>query len=855
MGQKKRTNDQAEFRKLLKSYTERLKATRYELRKGLEISLPTLTNFLNEKIPGLAIEPSNVISLYDELSKPKISKNNKLTKEEYEANQERKNLEKRGPDELLVAAGFLPISTKIIRVTEKRFGQIVQVAALLDDKLLSDEDLLEIVPDFISNISRRMQIRKPYADGLKLPDNYDYECTNEVINKIRFDLRTNSIYSLDFVLLLDKKLENLSKELISEGKDKLNNQEAIAIYRSILLKQVMQEKKTPLYIKVVKFDLQSISIDLKKIDTIIDFQDIIDDLDSALDELEKRLDYKPSLQAPVTRAIVTCEFGIKSDGGVRDLTSLTWSYTSGSTLLSNAISATALQIGYNQNKAACKVLTTTKALGSSPNSLIEATVILDENFQGYWVDRDIIKSVLQAFVEAGQYWIYSQIVPDEKSKDKVSIENEVQRYFCACKDLSKMRDKMNWVRESFNEIKFKDKDLIGKTILEIKKDSLIILKELSIQIPIYSRHRIEISRFYFIAVGLELRLNNIRGDLKNIFTLLEESEKEWEKIQLENNTDLVNELMPLRVLICADRLLHQLSLGKGKYLNEVMKDSDSFLLKQLEKILLNSSSNDLFKDLGADTYLAISEIHGNVARVIFYLSRSKHSLEKAKNYFLIASYYSMKIGSKQRTARWLALSGRTYIRLKQENKAKQLLELSKRLAIQGLGDNQEKELRIAILSEVEILEGEYLISLDDKCDHEKAIKHFILALKGAIYLGFARRIADSLYGISKCIFLVDIEKVNDYIETEAVFGALVNFHFERPNWLNKYNPTSSRISLVVLKFLTENFYGKKMDRQIIKNELLKLIMSIWQNWDDITTDNTQKKHPIMNSDFGEKMYH
>jgi hypothetical protein len=853
MGQKKRKNNQVEFRKLLKSYTEKLKATRYELRKGLEVSLPTLTNFLNEKIPGLAIEPSNVISLYEELIKPRISKNNKLTKEEDGANQERRNLEKRGPDELLVAAGFLPVNTKIIRVTEKRFGQIVQVAALLDDKLLSDEDLLETVSDFISNISRRMQIRKPYSDNSELPANSDYECTNEAINRIRLDLRTNSIYSLDFVLLLDKKLENLSKELISEGKDKLNNQEAIAIYRSILLKQVMQEKKTPLYIKVVKFDLQSISLDLKKIDTNINFQDIIDDLDSALDGLEKILDYKPSLQTPVTRAIVTCEFGIKSNGEVRDLTSLTWSYTSGSTLLSNAISATALQIGYDQNKAACKVLTTTKSLGSSPNSLIEATVILDENFQGYWVDRDFIQSVLQAFVEAGQYWIYSQIVPDEKSKDKVKIDNEVQRYFCACKDLSKMRDKMNWVRESFNELKFKDKDLINKTILEIKKDSLKILEGLPVETPIYSRHRIEICRFYFIAVGLELRINNIRGHLKNIFTLLDESEKEWRKIQLENNANLVNELMPLRVLICADRLLHQLSLGKGKYLDEVMKDSGSFLLKQLTKILLNSSSNDLFKDLGADTYLAISEIHGNVARVIFYLSRSKSNLEKAKNYFLIASYYSMKIGSKQRTARWLALSGRIYIRLKQENKAKQLLELSKRLAIQGLGNNQDNELKIAILSEVEILEGEYLISLDNKCDYEKAIKHFIIALKGAVYLGFGRRIADSLYGISKCISLVDIEKVNEYIETETVFGALVNFNFERASWRNKYNPTSSRISLVVLGFIKENFYGKKLDGEIIKNELLKLVRSIWQDWDNLTTDDTQKKHPIMNSDFGKTL--
>ncbi len=821
MGQRKKRNSQPELRELLNSYKEKLKATTEEIRSGLGISRPTLTNFLTGKLLGLSIDPSDIISLYDKLITEKEYNN----KESSFANEERKNLKGRGPDELLVAAGFLPVITKMIRVTEKRFGQIVQVAALLDDKLLSDEDLLEIVTNSISNISARMQLRKINSSQSSSTDS---ENTQEAINIIRADLKSNPIYNIDFVSILDRKLNNVAKGLIKEGKNTLNNQEVMALYRSILLKQLMQKETTSLYIKVVKIDFQSVSLDLKSFDLDSksdDFQSVAADLQKIIQELEEKTNYKIYFQIPVTRAILTCDFGIKENTKIQNVIPLTWSYTSGSTLLSNAVSAAALQIGYNQDKYSFKLLTTTKTLGSSPNSLVETTVILDGKFQGSWVDRDSIKSVCQALIEAGKYWIYGQILKN----NKIDIEN----YFNTCQILSNLRERMNKVREIFNELKFEDRNFNDNEIQKIENESIETINKLPINQSIYDRHRIELYRFYLTAISFKLRLDNIRGNARQIPELLKNFNEKWIQIERDDNSEMRNELMPLKVLIRSDILLYQLSRGEGAYLSSAIKDSENFLQVQSKEILLDINPNGLFQDQGVDTYLSFSEIYGNTARVIFYLSQRKAEIEQASKYFLIAACYSMKIGSKQKTARWLALAGRTQVRLGNREKSIQLLNTSKELANQGLQYSQDPKLKAAILSEMEILEGEYMTLID--YNYEEAIKHFILALKGSIYLGFGRRIADSLYGIARCIDKVDIEKVNLYARDEEVFGLGINF-FQQNDWNKKYNPTSNQISESALHVMKNTLCNENPHDLSTKNYFLHYVALIWQAWDEIIFD-------------------
>jgi hypothetical protein len=830
---------QRKLRELFNLYKQELGVSNIELAEGLGVSRPKLIKFMNHQDEELSIRHRHLISLYEALSKPE-----QAAKFKGEILGKRIALGRRGPDELLEAAGFLPRENKAIRITKERFAQIAQVVTLLDSELLPFEEMVVLVQELLTSISSRLQLgstSKDSPDSKRSTAQQDSDLAEQLIS-IQQYLREHKVAGLRFIGEVEKKLNQSGVNLKQEGKTDFSEQEAIGLYRSIATKELMKDEEPPIRIRVEKVEFQTISLTLisKK-----DYQEIYEELRDLGNKAEQELNAR--INIPVIKASVTCSFGLESDEELPKY--LTWGYASCSTLLANAISACALQIGYCEEVA--EILVTCRTLGKTVDSLVETIVVLGQKYQGIWVDRDLVKSVLQALVNAGKYWLGSQDLKKEFS---------LLQYAKICGKVSNLRERLSIARSSFHEFNFSDDTCNLDAYISIANDASELLEQLPKNQDAYFRHTLELYRFYFIAKRLQLRFENIRGNLNEANRLINEISEEFRKI--DNNITVLKQLLQSQALFESEILLYSLSCsrnlfadseGKRLYL-ESSQNSDTFASSQ--NLLANSDErnrwlvekhNDivkslnpkvLYQDPGIDTYLALSEIYGNIARMDFYLSQTPEELERATESCLKASHYASRIGAKQRTSRWLALAGRVQVRLGNRSKSKQLLEFAREMAQIGISPYQDEKVQQALLSEVQILEGERLLMLED--NFAEALPHFLDSLKGAMYLSFTRRISDALYNIARCSKRLGSISFAESIDKK--FENLSNLDEEERRKLNPSENTISRLSLeLLIKLRHESSSSSWLD---VKDQFLVAASSIWQTWHESSNPGAGTKHSI-----------
>jgi hypothetical protein len=835
--------DQEELRDLLYFYLKTMAATQVELSEGMGVSRPVVINFLNKvKKQRLPVDRKSLLKLCESLEKGKASKKKLKTETEQSSPETELNLEelpnpekmrellgKMGVDELLESAGFLPEKTKTIRVKPGRFFQVAQVVALLE--FLEFEDLVPTTEEFLAIASNKIAI----ASKKLLPKNTSNQ-DNDYLKSLIDNLENPSNLDEDHPTLgLKLRLEIIDKlertwiRLKAGGKIKFSQQEAIRLFMSIAIKEQMQKNVPNLHIRVQKTEFQTLS---KYIDLGEEYQDLYHifvqvgyraECDLKTPGSSSKMPVNANsfkLLSPVIMAVVTCSFSYKEEAD--DL--IEWIYTSGNTILENAMGACSLHMGFTEDISNISI--STKTLDSSIDSLVETTVILgtQEKYQGIWVDRDSMITMLQAIVFAAKQWLVVQ---------NANNNLDIEIYVSACKALAELRKKLTQVRQAFQNFQFLDNDCQPSTINKIAeraRDELkIIPKE-----NIYFSYRLSFYRCYFLAKRLELRLANTQGNISNLKPLIEDVQKE-----LENDEQVKQELLPIQALIQSEIYLYELSCGHETNLFTSSKRGDWLDLEGWDgKIKRAIKLGSCYKDPGVDIYKALSEIYGNAARIEFYLSDDRNTLETAAEHFLIAAHYALRIGSTQRVTRWLALAGRVWIRIGDSQLSIQAYNLAKKLAKADLTKGHSENFSQAVLSEISLLRGEYFLFIQN--DPINALKSFLEALKGSVYLGLNRRICDALFDISRCA-----KKLGNFSTKEGLTRVFKEEdQLTEPN-KGKLNPTSNSTSEKVLDLLC--FIWSREDNPSwfqIQGEFSQLAQDIWQGWHSDTKPGTKTKHPI-----------
>ncbi len=823
---KDKINDQEKLREMLLFFIDEMGATQVELSKGMGVSRPVVIDFLTEKKDYLPVASEGLIKLCQELNRCKPSKRkSKKENEEDKSVLLREKLGEIGADELLESAGFLPDKTESIRVTPERFFQVAQIVALLE--LLEFEDLVSTTKEFLTIASNKLNIA-----STKLFDNSNQneDALTVLIQKL---WQPQPTLGLKLKLQVIKKLETAQKNFNSGGKSKFSRKEAISLFLSILIKERMKNE-TSLHARIKKLEFQTLS-------RSIEYKEEYSHIYYLLEKIAFNAEYKlktpglslqkkpdnrilDSLQ-PVMMAIATCSFG----SGIEKREPLQWIYTSSNTMVENAISACTLNMGLKENTL---LTISTNTLDSNVHSLVETTVILGEKqqYQGIWVDRDSMTVMLQAIVCAVKQWF-----ADKSSNSELNSEI----YISACRNLAELRKRLINVRKAFHNFQFLDE---GCQISEIKKIADEAKQHLA-EIPtaeIYFTYRLNFYRCYCLAKRLELRLSIFQGNIANAQSLIKELNKAIENPEhFQLHVDR-NEVSPIEVLIRSEFYLYELSCGHDA---DLCKDNSiktwSELGKYKEKVRGLINTNSCYKDAGLDVYESLSEIHGNTARIYFYISDNKKTLADAANNFLKAAYYALRIGLIQRVSRWIALAGRVWVRLNNKQLAAEALKLADKLAKTDLTTGHSDNFCQAVLSEINLLGGEYLLLIEE--EEVKALENFLQALKGATYLGLNRRICDSLFNISRCS-----QKLGNFSIKEGLSRVFPDEETLLKSNIKKLNPMSNHNSERVLELLCDLYSREDSPNWFqVRHEFSSLAAEIWQIWHQDTSESgVQTIHPI-----------
>lgn len=737
---------QDKLRELFQFIVDSLKVTQVELAKWTLISRPLINRFLNAKdadgTQKLPIKREGLIRFCEELTsealdegQAKLSRADSSSENstEIDTAKLRQLFGEIGVDELLETAGLLPKNTQIIRVTPERFVSVAQIAALFE--LLTLEELLATTQGIVSIISPKLfpQSEDLESDALSnliqsLKQPYQSEAP---ATSTDYRWKSHPILGVKRRLTIVDKLEKASMRLSAGGKTKFTQQEAISLFLSIAIKEQIPNHLNNLHIRVQKLEVKSLSHTITREDAENEkYVDVYERLLDCVYTEECKLKnphYQERDQCkyevvkhesidwfdPVRMATITCSFGM--DEGVGNCESIKWAYNSSNTILENAISACGLNLGLNEDGGLAHVITNTKALDGSVNSLVEASVIIgnkQEQYQGIWVDRDLTITILQALVCAAKQWLGEQVCRGELN---------LLIYVSACKSISELRQQIYSIGKKFQQFEFidcerqdeyqeifsndKNFEQLRVSLQEIAKNARSELKKIP-NTQVYFLLRFNLYRCYFLAKIMLLRFENFQGNISNVKQLISEIEN-----VLEEDDIVKAQLNPIQALLQTERILYELSVGSvSEFIDNTKRNSWLKLEQWREKIHVAIKPETVYKDPGLDVYHALSEIYGNCARVEFYFSDDPEVLENAADNFLRAAHYALRIGYKQRASRWFALAGRVWVRLNNEELSKQALNLAKKLALANLTSWHYFNFRKAVCSEISLLEGEILLS-------------------------------------------------------------------------------------------------------------------------------------------------
>ncbi len=872
-----------DFRDLLNRYRDELSTDITEMARGLKISRPLLSDFMN-KTDGrndLPLTPDKICHLHatltqtEKLNKKRrtnksgksIDPNKPIDEVRTKSQVAREKLKQDGADEMLMTAGYLPRTLKMVPVSPQQYSQLSFISFLYESRPLN--------PDLFAQIIQQEMDRAQLED---LSSNSPLIATDRILVD-----RLNDAYWLEEVREPVKtKYEKAIKKAIEiAGEDRSRN-EKIALFKSILYNQLNESEEFYLKLRVIKIDYISLSLSLPEEDSekFSELQEGIKVGERMLEmfnneEIAKAKDshkscndgednkVKKKTEYPVIRAIVTCEYNQKE---------IILEYISRGTHTATAIHAVAVNMGFQKNISNINV--DVKWLGEDMKSLVSAIVKIGSDRKklasGEWVSSDLLHTIIQATIAAGRKWIHQEFI------NRLSIAD----YESIVKETARIRIEFYENRLVFDRYDFENKkDSINqfKRINDLTKEWIGKLEQYPDK-DIQNNFSDNFYRIYILSKLYMLHYYNVQVNHKECHRLIQEIDVEFYGDMVRYDKILVS----ARIGLAVEKIAYNISFGTPYQGNNLPKDTiDILLVDDLltrenilrdlgeidSKIKTDLKKNiDKTSDPGYDIHYSLGSYYLTTSRLLFYVGKTKEEFDSAFNRSIQAAYYFQRIGLSRKMQRSIILAGRISARVETEqskNQAKKCKILSETLLEQSIADlnlpKNDTELGLSLKSRLNLLKGEYKKATTvNECE---VFVCYLRSLRGSLWLGLNRHLADTLYIVSK-----HIKKLSDF-EIDAgikeVFPELFleELKEDKNKNLTKFSP--DQIDFFTMD-LTRNAKKNKMAENIVR-QLLRLYdpsikkrtntdiakvlndlsCEMWNTWHRNSTGDVESSHPFV----------
>jgi hypothetical protein len=813
-------------------YKSDLDATNVELAEGLGISRQPLVSFMNHSSHKLPIRRSHLMRLWDFLTAPEQIERKNISDE---AKSNREQLRESGSNSLLKAAGFLPSSTNmILEVEPSRHQQLQRIASRLCNLPFTEfTDFIKITEAIENEIAARyyhvsIPDEKPIIDGYASLENIDIIVQQWWNDRVHYEKPS---------LKMLQALKEAITKLIALGKSKFNKAELFELFLCILEHEqtTANMNKFLKKIRVTECQFKTLTFSL---DEDTDDSSIKELLKNAGIKAERYLrgDLYPEISDTAIEVSVTCNFGKTNQN-------ICWQYCSSGTYYDNMLTAVARGMGYRSNLKLVDIASQPLGRKEVTARLVKASATLkdegknnqaDKFYQGVWIDLDTITSVLQSVVSAARSWLCENLIEDELCKS----------YYEVCQAVAEIENSLTYCQKLTSGYVFQiDRRLQDRSVKSYLKKAIEQIQE--IQKTHLKDHPI-FRDFY--ASDLERQLcmaNLILARSAHIQINMTEAAEFLSEVGTALNGDSkISEYKPVVIMYRLEEMLHRFLSGDRSFIEQKQWQSPSSsyninnCLDEL-KIYIKEGNLKYGSYPGRfdfDVYLCASEIFARSARLDFCSElESVQKLDTAAENFLMAAYCSSKIGLRLKAAHLLANASRVYCRLGDGDRAEKLANLTENIIKAEMKPTDVFSYQEAILAEVNIARGERLLLIDGS--FTESLKMFFLSLKGSIYLGFTRLIAQNLYNIARVCEKLKTSKLK--------FAMLLAKYFDRQYlelFYKKKGWQKTKVANEAMNFLSNLDSGA--DWETIAKLFKEEAKSIWHQWFEETNPGKEGNHPV-----------
>lgn len=834
--------DQQELWKALHEEFERLKkyfgVKDYTIAEGLGLSRTPVKRFMDNPEKGLSIHRNNLIRLYYFLTDSEH-----IRKLPVAVQEKRKALKNEGPNRLLEAVGFQPYSNTVISGVEPGRHPLVQrIASRLSTRLIQDADLERIANTVFDRVLDCLTDPKHEGSNKGERQCYNLEEAKDWGNKI---------YKLSETV--KQKYEKALERFYLLGKKHFYQEELFELVSNIRENSLLEspDEKT-VNARIIECQFKTLSLNLEE----PFYKDILKQgLESEM-LLKPQNIFKVSDLPPVIEAVIKCRLGERNQENY-----VYWRFSSCHTHLINMLTAVQNGLGYPLEITGFNI----RAVGKEPGMLARISVALSDEetqktYYGIWIEKNSLIGASQAVVAAVKSWLSSQSFNlstyYEACQALAEINENVYRGMETLHDYILQRNQTDFELEKSlqidpngNENYESEDSQIGEcanTYLESAIEQAERLRDNFSQDSnkvLNNCYGVLLERQLYMANWMRIRSVHIEGKLIFAKYLLEQN---------DSKSAIDNKYAPVSVLYTVEDMIYKFFSGNEEFINNKQWRNEPKILNNcLEKLQTYLKSNDFgLGNVGVpdfNVYLAASEVFGNVGRLDFYFSDGKdiESLESAIENLLSAAYFSSRIGLIQRMGHWTTHISRVYSRLQNQGGAKKFLKISERVVRQAIDPRYKNDYQNSILAEVNLANGELLLLTGD---NSLALQSFIKSLRGAIYYGFIRLIADSLYGASLASQSLHIEEIKEAFKlphgrdiTKRGIEDNSSFFFDPQQQGWRENGMAGDIINSINNLSKELFSANSLDKMKVCESLKELSKGLWHKWAE---KGGRKVHPV-----------
>lgn len=826
-----------QLRQEFERYKNDLATNHVELAKGLDISRQPLVSFMNYSKHNLPIGRFHLMRLWDFLTAPEQIDNKNISDE---AKSNRQQLREEGPNSLLKTAGFLPNSTNtIVEVEPSRQQQLQRIISRLSNlKFTEFTDFIKIIDAIEDEIAARYD-RALIPDEKPIIDGY---ASLEKIDEIVKDWWCDGIHHEKPSIKMLESLQEAIVKLMALGKCEFNRSELFELFLCVLENEqtTANINRTLRKIRVTECQFKTLTFSLEEYTFDLGTKEL---LKNAGIQAEKCLKgyLHPEISDTAIEVSVTCNFG-KADRNV------CWQYSSSATNYDNMLAAVARGMGYRSHLKLVDIAS--RALGRKEGTarLVKASATLKDEekndrtgkfYQGVWIDLDTITSILQSLVSAARSWLSENLLADDICK----------KYYQTCEEVAEIESNLTHCQKLTSGYVFQTdrrlKDLSFTSYLKGAIEQIQEIQKTSLQAhPVFREfYESDLERQFCMANLILARSAHIQVNLTEAAEFLSEVATAL------HGKSQVSEYKPVAILYKLEEMLQKFLSGDRAFIEEKQWQSpkSSYNINSCLDELKNHIKEGNVKygsypgRFDFDVYLCASEIFARSARFDFCSEfKSREKLEKAADNFLMAAYYASKIGLRLKASHLLANASRACCRLGDSDRAQKLADVTENIIKSQMKPTDVFSYQEAILAEVNLARGERLLLIDGSLT--EALKLFLLSLKGAIYLGFTRLIAENFYNIAR---------VCDRLRTSKLkFAMLLAKHFEKELFskedLELFDATKgwerTQVATKTMKFLDN--IDLDADWETIANLFKAEAKSIWHQWYAEANPGKEGNHPI-----------